>query len=307
MKLNELSENSKGRQVFWVRQKSSGVTAKGANYFSLVVGDSTLELNAKVWDSDNEKAEFVTGDFIVADFKCQIYNGQLQLTLGSIEIAGNTEYDQTEFFKTTKYDIDQMYTKLCEYARSVKTCCYHDALLSLFDDSEFERKFKQHPAAVSVHHAFVGGLLQHTFFVTRNAAALAKSYCADYDLCVTAAIFHDLGKMTEISCFPKVEMTVDGIGIGHVVLSSNAAYQSVIKSGATEEQALKLFHCILAHHGTKEWGSPVVPSCIEAMIVHVADLLDAKVEVMRETYEDDKSDGCVTEYNRILGTSLLKF
>ena len=307
MKLAELVEGATGTAVFWIKQKSSGITSAGKEYYNLEVADCTKELQAKVWDVAGLSQVCVTGAFISASYTVQVYKEALQLTLRNIQVAAEGSYDKADFFKTTPYSIHSLYNKLCRYIEQVENSVYRKVLEETFrDGSEVMRVFLEHPAAVTAHHSFIGGLLHHTVSVAHNAALLAKAYSCDYDLCVTAALLHDVGKVWEMTGYPSVQFTKFGAGVGHIVLGASYATELCKKLGGSEDEVLRLQHCILAHHGQLEWGSPVVPACPEALIVHHADALDAKMEVMREVYESDDSDAEITGKNWVLRTSLLK-
>lgn len=306
MKLNEIRDGSTGNAIFWVKSKVSSRARNGSTYLSLSVADTTLELKAKIWNADELTTQLCSGDFIQASFQAQIYNDSLQLVLSDVLPASPSEYSPTDFFKKAKYDTDVMYNKLLEYATSIKDDDVRRLVLSFYEDELFSKEMRTMPAAKSIHHSFIGGLLQHTLFVTRNAATLSKLYSVDYDLCVAAAMLHDIGKLKELTNVPAVEFTLEGVALGHLSMSCFALDRRMHDLGIDGEKSIKLLHCVLAHHGQKDWGSPVVPACPEAVVVHVSDLLDARIEAMIEEIESSTRDSSTTEFNRFLSTSLIK-
>ena len=308
--LKNLVDGSAGHAVFLVKQKTVGVTAKGQKYLSLVVEDKDLEMQAKVWSADDEHAEFSAGDFICGEFRASIYNERLQLTISKIEIPEEGTFNKTDFYKSTKYSIDQMYTKLVAYADAVEYEPYRHLLRSFLTDPQLKELLCEYPGAVKMHHTFYGGLLQHTYFVTRSAIGLAQMYHANIDLCTTAAILHDIGKLKELSGYPGTTFTENGVGYGHIVMGALLIHDRAKECGLSGDALLKLEHCVLAHHGELEWGSPAYPACQEAMIVHMADNLDAKLEMMTEvldTADARQETGRLTDKSFALKTSLFRF
>ena len=199
-----------------------------------------------------------------------------------------------------------MYDELMGYIGSVKNQYLSKLLHSFFDNKEFERRFKFHSAAKSVHHGFVGGLLEHTLAVTKNCDYFSKMYpVLNRDLLVTAAIFHDIGKLKELSTFPENDYTDAGQLLGHIMIGAEWVGDAIKTiDGFPVVLANELKHCILAHHGELEFGSPKKPALIEALALSFADNIDAKMETFRELLVNVPDNDLGWQgYNRFMETN----
>ena len=216
------------------------------------------------------------------------FQGARQVNINRIRKAGEGEYDPKEYIPASKYDIEEMYAELKGIIATIKEPHLKQLTEECFiNDKEFVKEFKIHSAAKSVHHGFIGGLLQHTLAVTKMCVFLADNYpILDRDLLVTAAIFHDIGKVSELSDFPANDYTDDGQLLGHIFIGAELIGNKVRQiSGFPPVLATELRHCILAHHGELEYGSPKKPAIAEAMALNFADNTDAKLETMTEIYD----------------------
>ena len=199
-----------------------------------------------------------------------------------------------------------MYNELMGYIDSVKNQYLSRLLHSFFDNEEFERRFKFHSAAKSVHHGFVGGLLEHTLGVTKNCDYFSNMYpVLNRDLLITAAIFHDIGKLKELSTFPENDYTDAGQLLGHIMIGAEWVGDAIrTTDGFPVVLANELKHCILAHHGELEFGSPKKPALVEALALSFADNIDAKMETFRELLVNvPENDLDWQGYNRFMETN----
>ena len=200
-----------------------------------------------------------------------------------------------------------MYNELKTLIGSIKNTYLQQLLQDLFiDDTDFAKKFCNSSAAKTVHHGFVGGLLEHTLSVTK----LCDYYCSAYpilqrDLLLTAAMCHDIGKVKEISAFPVNDYTDDGQLLGHIVMGAQMVGERAAKiDGFPHNLLAELQHCILAHHGKLEYGSPKVPALIEAVALNYADDTDAKMETFKEILENNSENSGWLGYNRLFESNL---
>ena len=208
--------------------------------------------------------------------------------------AREGEYLPSDYMPSTQYDVEDMYKQLMGYIHSVDEPHLSALLKKLFvDNKDFVKAFKQHSAAKSMHHGFIGGLLEHTLSVTKLCAGFADHYSLlNHDLLITAAICHDIGKISELSSFPENDYTDEGNLLGHIVMGVEMINDLVKEiDGFPKILETELKHCIVAHHGKLEFGSPKVPAISEAMALHFADNLDAKMQSMKELIDgvDDKA------------------
>ena len=211
----------------------------------------------------------------------------MQLNIKRIRKADEGEYDPADYLPVSERSIDEMYSELLGYISSVKNPNLNK-LLSMFfkEDEKFIKQFKNHSAAKSVHHSFVGGLLEHTLNVTKLCDFYSSTYpIINRDLLITAAIFHDVGKTVELSLFPENDYTDDGQLLGHIVIGVEMIGEAIRKiDGFPVKLSTELKHCILAHHGEFEYGSPKKPALVEAVALNFADNTDAKMETMKEAF-----------------------
>lgn len=235
------------------------------------------------------------------------FQGSRQVNINRIRQAQEGEYDPKEYIPASKYDIPQMYEQLKQHIEGIKEPHLHRLAEMVFvDDTEIAKEFQQHSAAKSVHHGFIGGLLQHTLGVTKMCEYFAQNYeILDHDLLITAAMFHDIGKLYELSDFPTNEYTDEGQLLGHIFLGAEliGKWSSQIP-GFPPVLATELRHCILAHHGELEYGSPKKPALAEAMALNFADNIDARMETMTELF--DKADPTMEwlGFNRIVDSNV---
>ena len=287
--INELREGDITRDIYLCKQVQNLVAKNGKNYLSILLQDKTGVLDAKVWDvSSGGIEDFDALDYVYVEGDVTVYQGTLQLKCRRIRKCREGEYDPSDYLPYSRFGIDTMYKKLTDYIESVKEPHLHKMLVSLFiEDAEFADKFKKHSAAKSVHHGFVGGLLEHTLSVTSLCMKFAEQYTyLNRDLLISASLCHDIGKIKEISDMPLNDYTDDGNLLGHIVIGCEMIGEK-IKEIEDFPHALgsMLRHCILAHHGEYEFGSPKKPAIAEAIALHFADNIDAKLETMRELLE----------------------
>lgn len=284
-KISEIHDGDRISQVFLCKVKKEAVSKTGKSYFALTLMDNSGSIEGKVWDINHAIEDFDAGDFIVADGNVNTFNNQLQLNINRIRVASPNEYNATDYFPSTNKDIGVMYDELLKYGALIKNEYMRKLIQSFFiDDAEFVKTFKLKSAAKSVHHSFIGGLLEHTLNVTR----LCYGYCKIYpqlnkDLLIAAAMLHDVGKVRELSNFPANDYTDDGQLIGHIIIGYEMVGEKIAAiPGFPSKTASELKHCILAHHGELEYGSPKKPALMEAQALHFADNTDAKLEIFIE-------------------------
>lgn len=295
--------------IYLCKIKQSLRTKAGKTYYSLHLQDKTGIIDAKIWDINNGIEDFNSMDFIMVDGQVTSFQGSLQVNVNRVRRASEGEYDTAEYIPSTKKDITQMYEELTQMIATVKEPHLRELLESYFiNDAEFVKGFKQHSAAKSVHHGFVGGLLEHTLSVTKMCDYFAKNYpVIDRDLLITAAIFHDIGKTAEISAFPRNEYTDDGQLLGHIFIGAEMIGTRAREiSGFPPMLLSELQHCILAHHGELEYGSPKKPAIVEAMALNFADNADAKFQTITELFDNVGNTTEWLGFNRLLDSNVRK-
>jgi len=293
--------------IYFCKFKSSAVTKNGKNYDNVILQDKTGTLDAKVWDPNNAGiADFDAMDYIEVYGDVTSFNGALQVNVKRVRKCAEGEYDEREYMPVSKKNLDEMFSELLNMIDSVEDA-YLKALLQKFfvEDKAFAERFKKASAAKTVHHGFIGGLLEHTLGVTK----LCEYYCTAYpvlkrDLLLSAAICHDIGKIREISAFPANDYTDEGQFLGHIVMGSEMVGEKIKEiPGFPSILAMELKHCILSHHGEYEFGSPKKPAIIEAVALNYADNTDAKMETFTEILASAQETGWLG-FNRLFESNL---
>ena len=306
--IQDLQEGERISEIYLCKTKVTATSKTGKSYYALKLQDKTGVVDGKVWELSNGIEHFEANSYIKVDADVTLYNNSLQLNIRRIRVASPGEYDQKDYIPASDFDTEEMYEKLMGLAQKV-TNPHLKALIDSFfvEDKTFIRDFKNHSAAKSVHHGFIGGLLQHTLHVTQ----LCYFFCLQYpmlnrDLLLTAAMFHDVGKLRELSDFPVNDYTDEGQLIGHIVIGYSMVKERIAGiSGFPKKLETELLHCILAHQGQLEYGSPKKPSLLEALALYYADDTDAKLEIMMEEFSANTSMDFLG-LNRFLGTNIRK-
>ena len=306
--ISELREGSRIQDVYLCKHKQSAVTKNGKNYENVVLQDRTGVLDAKIWDPNSDAIhEFEALDYIYVAGSVSNFNGSLQASLKQVRKADPGEYIPADYLPVTKKNRKVMYSELLRYASSVKQPYLNALLRSFFEeDKEFIQIFMGHSAAKTVHHSFVGGLLEHTLSVTKICDYIAVNYPAvNRDLLITVAMLHDIGKTKELSDFPVNEYTDDGQMLGHILIGAEMVHDHIRDiAGFPGKLETEIKHCILAHHGEYEYGSPKKPAIIEAMALNLADNMDAKLETMTEVLESGPVNDEWLGFNRFFDSNL---
>lgn len=305
--IEEYQEGNKFYGIYLCKSKQVLKTKAGKTYYSLLLQDKTGIIDAKIWELNNGIADFDSMDFVMVDGMVTSFQGARQVNISRLRKAQEGEYDPAEYIPASKYDIEQMYQELTELISSIKEPHLKQLAENCYiKDAEFVKEFKVHSAAKAVHHGFVGGLLQHTLAVAKMCEFMSANYpILDRDLLLTAAVFHDIGKVYELSKFPSNEYTDDGQLLGHIFMGAEIIGRKVQEiPGFPPVLATELRHCILAHHGELEYGSPKKPAIAEAMALNFADNADARLETMTEMY--DKADPTMEwlGYNRFVESNV---
>ena len=310
IKMKYIKDYKDGDRVFdiyFCKYKSTAVTKNGKSYDNVILQDKTGTIDAKIWDPNNAGiAEFDACDYIEVYGEVTSFNGALQVNIKRVRLCQEGEYNEAEYMPVSKKNIEDMYAELLRMIGSIENT-YLKQLLEVFfvKDTAFAERFKKASAAKTVHHGFIGGLLEHTLSVTK----LCDYYCTAYpilkrDLLLTAAICHDIGKVKEISAFPVNDYTDEGQFLGHIVMGSEMIGEKVREiPGFPPMLAMELKHCILAHHGEYEFGSPKKPAIIEAVALTFADNTDAKMETFTEILESTQETGWLG-FNRFFESNL---
>ena len=306
--IRDLKEGDRVFDIYLCKHKQSAVTKNGKPYENVILQDKTGTIDAKVWDPGNPGiGEYDSLNYIEVYGDVNNFQGSLQINVKRIRVCKEEEYNPADYLPVSSKDMDIMFNDLLDFIKSIQNTYLRQLLEAFFvQDKNFVKKFRYSSAAKTVHHGFVGGLLEHTLSVTK----LCDYYCKAYpvlkrDLLLTAAMCHDIGKVREISPFPENDYTDDGQLLGHIVMGSQMVAEKAAEiEGFPHVLLAQLQHCILAHHGKYEYGSPKLPALIEALALNYADDTDAKLETFKEILENNSANQGWLGFNRLFETNL---
>lgn len=303
-------EGDKINEIYLCKYKQSATAKNGKMYENVILQDKTGTIDAKIWDPNSsgiEDFEVMDYVFITGDVNC--FQGTLQMNIKRARRAQESEYVAADYLPVSEKNIDAMFEELMDCMKQVENP-YLQKLIQMYfvENTSFVDAFKKHSAAKTVHHSFVGGLLEHTLGVVKLCECYVKQYpYLNRDLLFTAALFHDIGKLKEISNFPENDYTDDGQLLGHIVMGCElVGFGCRHIKNFPKKLMSELQHCILAHHGELEFGSPKKPALAEAMALNYADNTDAKLETMREILKGAGENKEWLGYNKLFESNLRK-
>ncbi|MCI8549019.1 MAG: HD domain-containing protein [Lachnospiraceae bacterium] len=302
-----LREGERISEIYLCKMKQVAKTKMGKTYYSLVLQDKSGTVDGKIWELSSGIDNFETLDYVKIDGDVTSFQNSPQVNIRRLRVASEGEYNPADYLPVSEKDIDQMYAELLGFVKGLKNKELRTLAERFFvEDGEFVKVFKGHSAAKTVHHGFVGGLLEHTLSV----AKLCDFYCGRYpilkkDLLIGAALFHDIGKTRELSDFPENDYTDEGQLLGHIVIGTLMLEEQIRTiPGFPPKLASELKHCILAHHGEYEYGSPKKPALAEALALNFADNLDAKMQTLKELFAGNSGNAGWLGFNRLLDSNV---
>lgn len=305
--IQDYREGDRVFDIYLCKHKQSATTKNGKPYETAVLQDKTGTIDAKIWEPNSMGiGDYDALDYIEVYGEVTTFQGANQINVKRIRVCQEGEYDPADYLPVSKKDIGEMLKELRAVIAAVQNQPLKKLLESFFvEDEAFVKAFTHSSAAKSVHHGFVGGLLEHTLSVTK----LCEFYCARYpmlkkDLLLAAAMLHDIGKVRELSLFPENDYTDEGNLLGHIVMGSEMVSEKARRIEGFPPVLLgELKHCILAHHGELEYGSPKKPALMEAVALNFADNTDAKMETFTELLEASNETGWMG-YNRLMESNV---
>ncbi len=303
-------------EVFVVSRKELRQSQNGSKFISLVVSDKTAKVSAKIWQAtDGMYQNIPQAGYLRLRARVDEYRGDLQMIIEGMKPVDPDSVNLADLLPCTDGDCDQMWKRTLEILRTVKNKDLLLLLKQFIADPQFVTAYKRSPAAVSYHHAYIGGLLEHTLSLLETGCAILPLYPQlNADLVLAGLFLHDVGKIKELSSGAAFEYTDEGQLVGHIVQATiwieQKALEAEKESGAPFPSDLKcaLQHIILAHHGEFEYGSPKLPAMAEAAMVHYIDVMDARLQAFCSAIQqcrDDTSNW--TEYVRSLSTRVYRF
>jgi 3'-5' exoribonuclease len=316
MKAQYVSGLKEGQVVsspFLVRQKEIRTSPRtGKSWLELDLGDNTGSIPAKMWDNFEGIAKtFERDDVVQIRGRVKIYNGEREVTLEQVIPAAERDYDLADFLPHTKHDVEKLYQELTATIALMKNPWLKRLLESLTADPAIAPRLKRAPAAVTMHHAYMGGLLEHMVSLLGLARTVQAHYPElDLDLLIAGVVLHDIGKIEELRYERGLEYTTEGRLLGHIAIGARMAQEKIRAiPDFPAPLAVAVEHLILSHHGSYEFGSPTLPQMREAVALHFLDDFDSKMGSMRVSLEgegDATGEEVWTGRNPSLRRSLLK-
>lgn len=286
------------QSVFLVRSKQVRSKRNGEAYVALQLGDRTGFIEAKLWHHVDLAIPIIgTSEFLVVRGRVSRYNDRNELVIEKLRAARTEEVDVSDFLPKTEADAEELWARLLRYIESVQDDSVRTLLSSFVQDEEIATRLKLAPAAKLMHHAYIGGLLEHIVSLCRMAEFASLAYpWVNRDILLAGAVLHDIGKIRELQYTTSLDYSDEGKLLGHINFGVQMLRSKLATRPVSREMAIQIEHLILSHHGSKELGSPVEPSTAEAIVFSHLDNLDAKAFAVREALSSTEAKSQWTEY-----------
>ena len=309
--ISEFKEGSDIRGFFLCVEKHLRNTRGGDLYLDMVLRDKTGQITAKLWKDVSEYHDkFSAGDAVVVAGNVDVYLDKLQLNIKKINVAsvqsyGRYGYDPALIVPSAKGDVKLMWKELMSIIKQINNKYLKMLVTSIY--KKYEKQLLTHPASVVMHHNYRSGLLEHTLSMAKVGLPLAQHYNVDIDLLITGILLHDIGKVKEITSELEASYSDDGNLIGHIVLGRDIAVEAAKKIKYFPTDLLqKVEHLILSHQGQYDWQSPKKPKFREALLLHLIDNMDAKLNLMEKAIDEDVEEGKWTSRRNYFRVPILK-
>jgi 3'-5' exoribonuclease len=294
---------------FLVHEKEIRNTREGKQYLRLELGDRSGTIEARMWDQFEAIAkEFGRDDFVKVQARVEIYRNRPQLSLQQVRRAKPEEVDLADFLPHTKEDVGKLWAQLLEYANSIADPWLQKLVGGILSDPAIAACYKRAPAAKVMHHAYIGGLLEHVVGLCGLAKQAAQHYPElNLDLLLTVAMLHDVGKLEELCYDRAIGYTTEGQLLGHIVMELETVTKAMNAiEGFPPNLKTVVQHLLISHHGQYEFGSPKLPMIREAMVFHYLDDMDSKMAAVRASLATDSGEEEWSTYSPALGRKFLK-
>lgn len=301
--VNEIKVGKIVDDIFMLYEKTLAQKKDGNNFLNVTLSDKTGTIKGVIWDNvDQIAANITSGDVVHIKGSVNEYRGSLQLVIKKMEACPVDAIHPSDFLPATRRDIDSMFKRLLKITASIETVYLKKLIEAFWNDEAFVRKFKTAPAAKKMHHAYIGGLLEHTLSMASLADKIAGHYSGvARDLLLSGVILHDIGKIREFEFQVKIDYSDEGRLLNHIVMGLEMIEEKISEiEEFPQDQRVLLKHLIVSHHGSREFGSPEPPKTIEAVLLNYIDEIDSKVNGIRQFIEKEDPNETWTSYHRLL-------
>jgi len=312
--ISNLSPAENIEQILLISQPQLRTTSRGDYYIAAFLSDRSGKLNGRMWQASEAIYKSLPSEgFVWVKGRTEMYQNSLQMVIDAIRPVDISEVQLDEFMPSTKNDVTEMWNRVLKVLDTVKNPHLKSLIRAFLDDKDLMQKFRIAPAAIVLHHAYIGGLLEHTLSLLELAQRVMPHYPQlDSDLVLTGLFLHDIGKTTELDYNISFKYSDQGRLIGHIVKGSLLVEEKIRQLNASAEKPFPkvladcLLHIIVSHHGTREFGCPVLPSTPEAFAVHHLDNLDSKVALTLGEIEKDTTNTNWTNYVKSIEAPVFK-
>ena len=303
--VNEFKAGDPVDDIFVLRDKALGHKKDGNNFLNVTLSDKTGNVKGVMWENIDQivDAKLTSGDFVHVQGRINEYRGGLQVVVKNMDARPADSVDYSDFIPRTRHNTESMFERLVGLTESMEAGYLKELFSRFWNDSEFVEKFKTAPAAKNMHHAYLGGLLEHTLSMALLVERIAGHYDGiDMDLLLSGVILHDIGKIREFEYHYRIEYTDEGRLLSHIVIGLQMLDEKIrAVQDFPADRARLLKHLVVSHHGSREFGSPEIPKTIEAVLLNYIDEIDSKVNGIREFISSEDPNETWTSYHRLLG------
>lgn len=301
--IEELKPGEAVDEIFVLSEKTMGHKRDGAPYLSVMLADRTGRIRGVVWDGVEQIASAIeSGNYIRIQGSVSEYRGMTQIVVKAVSVENDGDVDPSDFLPASRRNPEKMLERLQTLCRTIQSQCLRQLLDRFWADTAFVRAFKTAPAAKLMHHAYIGGLLEHTLSLALLVDRVADHYAGiDRDMLLAGAVLHDIGKIREFEFKSRIDYSDEGRLVNHIVIGVQMIEEKLAEVPAFPEQtALLLKHLIISHHGTREFGSPEPPKTLDAVLLNYLDEIDSKVNGVREFINNQDPGSDWTGYHKPL-------
>ena len=308
--IQSLKQGQKVDEVFLLSKILPGKTRNNDSYFSLVLADKTGEIPAKLWNAEMMPQQADAGDYVRVEAEVQEYRGALQAVIRSLAMVAAEAVDPADFIPSTSHDVEKMFQQILKLTASMQNPHLKALVNAFWKDETIAARFKRAPAAKRMHHAYLGGLLEHTLSMALLADRIVAHYAGtrlDRDLILAGVFLHDMGKIYEFDYDRNIEYSDQGRLLSHIVIGIGMIQEKVNRlKNFPPDLAMLIQHMVVSHHGDRNFGSPEPPKTMEAVLLNYVDELDSKIRGIHDFMSADETKGSWTAYHGIHGRHFFK-